>query len=128
MLTYSFKKQERLTGKKTFENLLVKGQRFHVFPFTVYWQCFTNQEQPVQIAISVPKRNFKRATERNLIKRRVRESYRTNKQGINKFLEDQNLQLHILVVYAATEIMEFKKIEQTVVEILNHLIQALLKN
>ena len=124
MLTNSFKKQERLTGKKNFEKLLVKGQRFHVFPFTVYWQCVTNQERPVKIAISVPKRKFKKATERNLIKRRIRESYRTNKYELNTFLESQNLQLHVLVVYSSTEIQEFKKLNQRIIEILNHLIQA----
>ena len=128
MLIHSFKKQERLTGKKNFEKLLVKGQRFHVFPFTVYWQCVTNQEQPVKIAFSVPKRKFKKATERNLIKRRIRESYRTNKHELNAFLESQNLQLHVLVVYSSTEIPEFKNLTQIIIEILNHLIQALSKN
>jgi len=125
VLTNSFKKQERLTGKKNFEKLLVKGQRFHVFPFTVYWQYVANQERPVKIAISVPKRKFKKATERNLIKRRIRESYRTNKYELNTFLESQNLQLHVLVIYSSTEIQEFKKLNQRISEILNYLIQAL---
>ena len=128
MLTNSFKKQERLTGKKNFEKLLVKGQRFQVFPFTVYWHCVTNQERPVKIAISVPKRKFKKATERNLIKRRTRESYRTNKHELNTFLESKNLQLHVLVVYSSTEIPEFNKLNQIVIEILNNLIQVLSKD
>jgi len=84
-----------------------------------------DQKEPVQIAISVPKRKFRRATERNLIRRRVRESYRTYKHKINDFLENRNLQLHILVVYSSTEILDFERLNQQIIKILNHLILTL---
>ena len=128
MLNNSFKKQERLTGNKNFEKLLVKGQRVHLFPFTVYWTHLSDQKPPVRIAISIPKKKFKRATERNLIRRRVRESYRTNKHKLNGLLEDRNQQLHILVVYVSSEILEFEVINRKIMEVLNHLIKTFSKD
>ncbi|MEA1897552.1 MAG: ribonuclease P protein component [Bacteroidota bacterium] len=121
MLRNSFKKQERLTGKRNFEKLLAEGQRVHLFPFTVYWAHFTDQKPPVRIAFSIPKKKFKRAPDRNLLRRRVRESYRTNKHKLNDLLEDRNLQLHILLVYVSGEIVEFETINQKIVEVLNYL-------
>jgi len=123
VLKNSFKKQERLTGKKNFEKLLTEGQRVHLFPFTVYWTQLSDQKPPVRIAISIPKRKFKRATERNLIRRRVRESYRTNKHKLNGLLEDRNQQFQILIVYMPGEILEFNIINQKIIEVLNHLLK-----
>lgn len=88
----------------------------------------SDQQTPVQIAISIPKKRFKKATDRNLTRRRLRESYRTNKHELIKFLEYRNQQLHILVVYASNEVLEFKKIDQKIIELLNHLIQTISKS
>lgn len=128
MLKNSFKKQERLTGKKNFEKLLAEGQGVHLFPFTVFWMHLSDQKAPVRIAISIPKRKLKHATERNLVRRRVRESYRTNKHKLISLLEDRNQQLHILIVYVPNEILEFNIINQKIIEVLNHLMKIISKN
>ncbi len=88
----------------------------------------SDQQTPVQIAISIPKKRFKKATDRNLTRRRLRESYRTHKHELIKFLEYRNQQLHILVVYASNEVLGFKKIDQKIIELLNHLIQTISKS
>ena len=121
VLRNSFKKQERLTGNKNFEKLLAEGQRLYLFPFTAYWTHFTDKKPLVRIAISIPKKKFKRAPARNLLRRRVRESYRANKHELNALLEDRNLQLHILVVYVSDEIIESAIINRKIIEVLNHL-------
>ncbi len=121
VLRNSFKKQERLTGNKNFEKLLAKGQRVHVFPFTIYWTHFTDKKPPVRIAISIPKKKFKRAPTRNLLRRRVRESYRANKHELNALLENRNLQLHILLVYVSDEIIESAIINRKIIEVYNRL-------
>ncbi len=128
MLNNSFKKQERLTGKKNFEKLLTEGQRVYLFPFTVYWTYLSDQKPPVRIAISIPKRKFKLATERNLLRRRVRESYRTNKHKLNEVVQNRSLQLHILIVYVSGDILEFEIINRKIIDVLNHLVKTLLKD
>ena len=60
-----------------------KGETFFHYPFKVVYQNIASEEgnmQPNAVMVSVPKRNFKRAVKRNLLKRRIRESYRLNKE------------------------------------------------
>jgi len=78
---YTFKKKERVCNKKLIDGLFHNGSSFLCYPFKASWM-FTDgpQQFPVQILFSVSKKRFKRAVDRNLIKRRMREAYRLNKQ------------------------------------------------
>jgi ribonuclease P protein component len=78
---YTFKKEERLCNKKLIDTLFNNGSSFLCYPFKASWMLADNSQQfPVQILFSVSKKRFKRAVDRNLIKRRMREAYRLNKQ------------------------------------------------
>ncbi len=102
---FSFKKEERLAGEKHIKELFEKGSSFHLYPFRVL--SLPNPEpNPVnQVLISVSKRNFKRAVDRNLIKRRIREAYRLQKATI----DGKSFQLAF--VYTAREIEPFQAIK-----------------
>jgi ribonuclease P protein component len=78
---YTFKKEERLCNKRLIDGLFHNGSSFLCYPFKAQWQ-FVDEPQPfpVQVLLSVSKRRFKRAVDRNLIKRRMREAYRLHKQ------------------------------------------------
>ena len=78
----TFSKSERLCSKIAIEKLVEEGKSFHLSPFKISWLSNTEESVPVQILISVPKRTFKRAVYRNLLKRRIREAYRKNKQSL----------------------------------------------
>jgi ribonuclease P protein component len=78
---YTFKKEERLCNKKLIDTLFHNGSSFLCYPFKVSWlEADLPGTFPVQIVFAVPKRRFKRAVDRNLIKRHMREAYRLNKQ------------------------------------------------
>src|SRR5687767_15833995 len=87
---HTFRKEERLSKDKLIQELFDRGSSFYLFPFKVFFML--NPDKDVrfhQVVISVSKRNFKRAVDRNLIKRRIREAYRLNKELIpiqNKLL------------------------------------------
>ena len=77
----TLKKEERLSGKTAVSTLMAKGKWGHLghFKFCV----FANGLDFCRILVSVPKRNFKRAVKRNLLKRRIREAYRLQKELVH---------------------------------------------
>jgi ribonuclease P protein component len=110
-----FQKEERLNREKLIKELFDKGSSFYLFPFKVL--VLNNPDKTYQfhqVLISVSKRNFKRAVDRNLIKRRMREAFRLNKNRIaasNKLL--------IAYIYNAKEILTFAQIEERLVKTFN---------
>ena len=110
-----FTKQERLHKEKLIEELFSKGSSFYLFPFRVHFM--PNPDAIYlhnQVLISVSKRNFKKATDRNLIKRRVREAFR-----LNKFAIAAPQKLLIAYIYTAKEILTFAQIQERLVKTFN---------
>lgn len=106
---FSFKKEERLSKKKLIQELFDRGSSFYLHPFKVFF-LNSDSSEVNQVLISVPKTNFKKAVNRNTIKRRIREGYRLNKSILTsgkKFL--------IAYIYSAKEIMPSASIHQKIV-------------
>lgn len=79
---YTLTKDERLCSKKLIERLFAGGNRsFPTFPLRVVYMALSPEENSAEasILISVPKKRFKHAVKRNLVKRQVREAYRQHK-------------------------------------------------
>lgn len=87
-MRFTFGKQEKLKSRKLIEKLFTEGNSVKKFPVRlVFLQTKHTSNFPVQAGFSVPKRNFKKAVDRNRIKRLLREAYRHQKQPLYDQLE-----------------------------------------
>lgn len=110
---YTLSKEERLSWKRYIDLLFEKGQSFVAFPLrVVYLPMEEEMRAPVSIMISVPKKKFKRAVKRNLIKRQVREAYRVRKYDLIEPLTEKNKGMLVAFLYVDKEIHPFADIEK----------------
>ena len=111
-MTYSFPKEQRLRQRDTIANLSAKGTTVFKFPIKGYFM--PGGAAVSRYALSVPKKSFKRAVKRNLLKRRMREAIRLSQaECLQGFCGDY------LFVYIAKDIYEYSAIEAAVREILS---------
>ena len=121
MTAPTFSKKERVVSKKLIESLFEKGdsQSLAAFPMrAVYLQTERHDgDSPVQILISVPKKRFKHAVDRNRVKRQVRESYRLNKQMICDAIPE-NKQMLIAFIWLSDKHYPTEEVQKRVVSLL----------
>lgn len=125
---FTFQKEERLNSKIIIEELFSEGRAFVKYPLRCSYITLTEQQgAEAQVLISIPKKRFKRANKRNLLKRKVREAYRLNKLPLMKYLKEKQLQIAIAFVYLPTEVMSYQDIEKGLKKCLDQIIQQLSK-
>ena len=108
-------KKERLCGKTSISKLLAKGK--HGSVPGIRYQCLYGTDSGVnRILVSVSKKFFKRAVKRNLLKRRIRESWRRQKHLLN--LEGN---FDILLIYSVKEILPYEEIYSSIGQVIENL-------
>lgn len=121
----TFTRQERLKSRKTIARLFKEGNSFVAYPLRVVWleleregaregervrkEESVEEDFTTQVAISVSKRTFKNAVDRNRLKRRIREAYRLHKHEFYEKLADRNIAL--MLTFIAKEDLAFAEIE-----------------
>jgi len=126
-MDFSFKKEERIHKRDDLTLLFEKGNSFLIHPFKVLYlesqdsAARTNDPSFLKFGVSIPKRKFKRAVDRNLLKRRVKEAYRLNRNGLKTQLKKQNKYVSFMVIYVDNSILEFSVIEPKIILILQRL-------
>lgn len=107
-------KAERLCGKSRISALISKGRWGSTEHIKYCWHR-SREEGPGQIVVSVPKKFFKRAVKRNLLKRRMREAYRTQKDLLTVPGID------LLLAWSGKEIADFETVRSEVATALSRI-------
>ena len=108
---FSFSKDERITNKKVIQKLFESGKKVSLSPFIVKY-IFEKKEIKNKILISVSKSKIKSSVKRNLLKRRIREAFRLNKNIIKGFGYSSAF------IYSSTTILNYNEINKSLIKLL----------
>ena len=122
---FGFPRKESLKSRKKIEELFLSGQRFVQFPVRVTYR-FTpaGDETMVQVGVTAAKKNFKKAVDRNRIKRLLREAYRLQKSGLLDTMKQRGLSGELFFMYTDKTIAPFDTIREAVNKSLTRLQKA----
>ena len=115
-MDFSLPKKDILRSKRDIDALFAADEHLSKFPLRVHYRTGTGTGV-TRMMVSVPKRNFKRAVKRNLLKRRVREAFRLNRSMLG------GAGIDILFVYSGKEILDYAAIESAVRAIFQQLLR-----
>jgi len=127
--TYTFTKEERLCNKRLIDQLFHNGSSFLCYPFKVSWLTATDpQPFPAQVLFAVSKKRYKRAVDRNLLKRRIREAYRLHKEEyLYSLCNEKDKRVIFSIGYIGKEIAPYDLIEKKMLKLLTQLSEQIAK-
>ena len=114
MASQHFSKEDRLCSSRRIETLFSEGERLYEFPIKAIWQEDDTLRSTVKLAISVPKKRLSKASQRNHIKRLIREAYRKQKSLLTEKLLEENKSIKLMLVYTLPRILSFNEIEDKI--------------
>ena len=130
---FTLGKEERLKSRKQIEKLFAEGKSFVVNPFRVYFLfdgIFNAQRSMfnVQFGVGVSAKNFKKAVDRNRIKRLTREAWRLQKNDLREKIKTTRKQLNVFFIYTGKELPDFTTVKDKVAVALKKLADKIDEN
>lgn len=115
-MSLSYPKKEKLKSQKQIERLFSEGKSIGVYPLRmVYLKSDFNDDTRIKTGVSVSKRNFKKAVDRNRIKRLLREAYRLNKP---ESFNNKSSGFTLMILYISKDESDFILIEKKMKQLL----------
>jgi ribonuclease P protein component len=125
---YTFKKEERLKSRKTIEQLFKEGKSFSNFPFKIIWKFNETPVAGLQAGFAVSSKQFKKAVDRNRIKRLTREAYRLQKNKLQEQLRDKQKYLAVFFIYVGNELPDYSMIFDKTGAVIKRLVKIVHEN
>ena len=127
--SFKFNKAEHLCSIKTVDLVFETGKKINVNPFRFIWiESATTDNVKLKIAFSVPKKFFKRAVDRNKIKRHMREAYRIHRDKQLSQIANSGKQFAAMLVFNAREPLPYSETEAKIILTLQRFAKEACKN
>ena len=122
---FGFPKAERLKSRKQIDQLFEQGKAFSVFPIRVIYRFQNAEEGSLQAGVTASKKYFKKAVDRNRLKRLLRETYRLQKEELVKQVKETGKSAVVFFIYTDKTIAEFETIKAAMAKCLQRLSKIL---
>jgi ribonuclease P protein component len=128
---FTFGKYDRLKSRKLIKQLFSEGENFAIYPFRLYYlagkdifhslQKYSSHDNAIilQCGVGASAKTFKKAVDRNRIKRLMRESYRLQKYFLLDILKEKNLQLALFFIYTGKTMPDYAMVSDKIALILH---------
>jgi ribonuclease P protein component len=114
-MQFTYPKKEKLKSKTTIDLLFSEGKSVSKYPLRlVYVENTEINAEPIKMGVSVSKKYFKKAVDRNYFKRVLRETYRLNKNLLIDHLEKPHA---FMFFYQSNERLSFREIEEKTIQL-----------
>jgi len=115
---------ERLKSRKQIERIFREGKSLHVFPYRIHY-LLGGPVIGLQAGFSASKRNFKKAVDRNRIKRLTREAYRLKKEPLALWVEERQLSLCLFFIYTGKELPDHRLVSGRIAVALEKIVKEI---
>ena len=118
---FGLSKSERLKSRKQIDLLFAGGKGFSVFPIRVTYLFLEGGDSGAKMGVTVSKRNFKKATDRNRVKRLLRETYRLQKEELLATVQAKEKSAAVFFIYTGKTIASFEEVKGAMAKCLRKL-------
>ena len=109
---FTFKKEEKLKGKRLIQQLFEEGKTFSVFPFKILYMFTLFGDVSLKAGFGISQKKFKKATDRNRVKRLMRECCRVQKQYLKEALTYKKCSLAVFFIYTGNILPEYRDLRE----------------
>jgi ribonuclease P protein component len=121
-MNFTYSKAEKLKSKTTIDLLFSKGKSVSKYPLRlVYIEGDFGDEFPLKMGVSVSKKNFKKAVDRNYFKRVLRETYRLNKSLL---LDNLTSSFSFMLLYQSKDRLTYEEINKKTIQLFEKFLEA----